>query len=187
MAMRRTLAMLLALAIPVATAAAAGEVTFGVQMAPENAGYEEILETAQLVEKLGYDHFWLNDHFMPVIGDKEGTHFESWTLLAAIAAETERVRIGILVSGNTYRHPAVLAKIATTVDHVSHGRLNFGIGAGWEEFEHEAYGIPFYTAKERAERLGEALEVITRLWRDEHPSFDGRYYTLRNAPFSPKP
>jgi alkanesulfonate monooxygenase SsuD/methylene tetrahydromethanopterin reductase-like flavin-dependent oxidoreductase (luciferase family) len=90
------------------------------------------------------------------------------------------------VTGNTYRHPAVLAKMATTVDHVSRGRLDFGLGAGWEEFEHKAYGIPFYTAKERAERLGEALEVITRLWRDAHPTYTGKYYALAAAPFSPK-
>jgi len=166
---------------------ASERITFGVQLAPENASYEEIVRTVRLVEELGYDHVWLNDHFMPVLGDKDGANFESWTLLAALAAETERIRLGILVSGNTYRHPAVLAKMATTVDHVSRGRLNFGIGAGWEEFEHKAYGIPFFTAKERSLRLGEALEVITRLWDDDHPSFAGRYYSLSQAPFAPKP
>ena len=179
---RALLAVLLALPL----VAAADEITFGVQIAPE-ASYDEIVRTAKLCEELGYDHFWLNDHFMPIMGDKDGANFESWTLLSALAAETQRIRLGILVTGNTYRHPAVLAKMATTVDHVSRGRLNFGIGAGWEEFEHKAYGIPFDTAKERSERLGEALEVITRLWRDEHPSFTGRYYSLSEAPFSPKP
>jgi F420-dependent oxidoreductase-like protein len=183
--MRIVTTILLALALRLAATAEA--VSFGVQMAPENTSYDEIIRTAKLVEELGYDHFWLNDHFIPIMGDKDGSHFESWTLLGSIAAETERIRLGILVSGNTYRHPAVLAKIATTIDHASRGRLNFGIGAGWEEFEHKAYGIPFYSAKERSERLGEALEVITRLWRDEHPSFDGKYYSLFQAPFSPKP
>jgi F420-dependent oxidoreductase-like protein len=177
------LALLLALPWP---GVAAERITFGVQLATD-APYDEIVRTAKLVEELGYDHFWLNDHFMPILGDKDGPNLESWTLLGALAAETERVRLGILVSGNTYRHPAVLAKMATSVDHASHGRLNFGLGAGWEEFEHTAYGIPFYTAKERAERLGEALEVVTRLWRDEHPSYTGKYYTLVKAPFAPKP
>lgn len=180
---RLALGLALALAVP---ALGAERVTFGVQIAPE-APYEDIVRTAKLVEELGYDHFWLNDHFLPVLGDKDGPNFESWTLLAALATETERIRLGILVSGNTYRNPAVLAKMATTVDHVSRGRLNFGLGAGWEQVEHTAYGIPFYSAKERSERLGEALEVITRLWRDDHPSFTGRYYTLVRAPFSPKP
>jgi F420-dependent oxidoreductase-like protein len=180
----------IALILLLTVARAAAEETrarFGVQLAPENASYGEIVETFRLIEELGYDTAWLNDHFIPVTSDKENSHFESWTLLAALATQTQRVRIGILVTGNTYRHPAVLAKMATTVDHISRGRLDFGIGAGWEEFEHRAYGIPFYTAKERAERLDEALKVITLLWRADHPSFDGKYYQLRDAPFAPKP
>lgn len=163
-------------------------VRFGVQVAPEDTTYEAVVEVARLVEQLGYDTFWLNDHFAPVLGDKKRPHFESWTLLTALATQTQRIRLGILVSGNTYRHPAVLAKMATTVDHISKGRLELGLGAGWEEFEHRAYGIPFYTAKERAERLGEALAVITDLWDGTEPSrFDGTYYDLHDAPFLPRP
>ncbi len=162
-------------------------IRFGVQMAPEDVTYEQVLETARLVDQLGYDSFWLNDHFIPILGDKDRPHLESWIVLAALAPQVERIRLGILVTGNTYRHPAVLAKMATTVDQISRGRLDFGIGAGWEEFEHRAYGIPFYTAKERSKRLAEALEVITRLWRDDHPSYDGAYYDLSKAPFAPKP
>ncbi len=173
--------------VALATDPPAKPIRFGVQMAPEDVTYEQVLETARLVEQLGYDSFWLNDHFIPILGDKDRPHLESWIVLAALAPQTERIRLGILVTGNTYRHPAVLAKMATTVDQISRGRLDFGIGAGWEEFEHTAYGIPFYTAKERAERLGEALEVITRLWRDDHPSYDGTYYDLAKAPFAPKP
>lgn len=168
-------------------AAPAPSVEFGVQVAPVGATYEELVETFQLIETLGYDNVWLNDHFIPARGDKQSPHFESWILLAALAERTERIRLGILVSGNTYRHPAVLAKMATTLDYVSGGRLNFGIGAGWEEYEHRAYGIPFYSARERAERLGEALQVIRLLWHEETPSFDGEYYDLTEAEFQPKP
>lgn len=183
-----TTALLAILAVLVcALPAQARPVRFGVQIAPENASYEEIVTTFKLIEELGYDTAWLNDHFIPIMGDKDQSHFESWTLLAALASHTQRVRIGILVTGNTYRNPAILAKMATTVDHISHGRLNLGIGAGWEEFEHRAYGIPFYTPRERAERLGEALEVITKLFRGDHPSFKGKYYQLVEAPFMPRP
>lgn len=167
--------------------ACAAPLRIGVQIAPEDASYEDIVRTAVLIEELGYDGLWLNDHFVPVMGDRDAPHFEAWTMLSALATQTKRIRLGILVTGNTYRHPAVLAKEATTVDHVSHGRLDFGIGAGWEEFEHRAYGIPFYTAEERAARLGEALEVITRLWHDDHPNYTGKYYQLLKAPFAPKP
>jgi F420-dependent oxidoreductase-like protein len=169
------------------TPAPAWSVEFGVQVAPEGTTYEELVETFQLIEKLGYDSAWLNDHFIPARGDKQSPHFESWILLAALAEHTERIRLGTLVSGNTYRHPAVLAKMATTLDYVSKGRLNLGIGAGWEEYEHRAYGIPFYSAHERAERLGEALQVIRLLWQEDKPSFDGEYYDLTEAEFQPKP
>lgn len=162
-------------------------VKFGVQVAPEGVSYEDLVVTFQLVEELGYDSAWLNDHFIPARGEKQAPHLESWTLLPALAQKTKKVRLGTLVASNTFRHPAVLAKMATTVDHISGGRLNFGIGAGWEEHEHRAYGIPFYTARIRAERLGEALQVIRMLWREEKPSFDGKHYQLRAAEFEPKP
>jgi len=192
---RRAAATAVAAVVLLATAWSAGlaregppHVRFGVQVAPEDTTYEAMVEVARLVEQLGYDTFWLNDHFVPVLGDRSRPHFESWTLLTALATRTERIRLGILVSGNTYRHPAVLAKMATTVDHVSGGRLELGIGAGWEEWEHRAFGIPFHTPKERAERLGEALAVVTALWDGTEPSsFEGRYYRLRDAPFLPPP
>lgn len=163
------------------------EIRFGVQVAPARQSWDEIVDAVQFIEELGYDHLWVNDHFIPVLGDREAPQFESWTTLSAIVARTERIRIGVLVTGNTYRHPSVLAKMATTVDHASGGRLNFGIGAGWEEFEHRAYGIPFHTAKERADRLAESLEVITRLWTQDRPSYEGEFYRLHEAPFAPKP
>ena len=180
---------LLAICTLLATAADAEEarrLRFGVQIAPEGMSIDDVVATAKLVEKLGYDHFWLNDHFLPYRADPDVPHFESWTILAALARETKTIRLGILVTGNTYRHPAVLAKMATTVDHLSGGRLELGLGAGWQENEHVAYGIPFYSAKERAERLGEALEVVKRLWTEDHPTMKGKYYSLEKAPFSPK-
>jgi alkanesulfonate monooxygenase SsuD/methylene tetrahydromethanopterin reductase-like flavin-dependent oxidoreductase (luciferase family) len=116
-----------------------------------------VLEFARHAESTGWDGLWYADHFMPDGDNTRAAWPEAWTTLAALAVSVPRIRIGPLVTGNTYRHPAVLAKMAASVDHASHGRLNFGIGAGWEEFEHTAYGIPFFTAKERCERLGEAL------------------------------
>lgn len=179
---------LVALLLVLLSAPALAEpVQFGVQVAPEGATYDELVQTFQLIEELGYDSAWLNDHFIPARGDKQSSHFESWTLLSALATQTKTIRLGILVTGNTYRHPAVLAKMAVTVDYISNGRLSFGLGAGWEEYEHRAYGIPFYTARERAERLGEALQVITTLWHEQTPSFDGKYYDLEAAEFQPKP
>lgn len=186
--MRKIAGTILAFSL-VAQAAAATErpVPFGIQTPQEGTTWEEIVETWREAEALGYENAWVYDHFIPIIGKKDGPALEGWTLLAALATETRRIRIGVLVTGNTYRNPALLAKIATTVDHLSHGRLNFGIGAAWEGYEHQAYGVPFYTARERAARLEEALRVITLLWSADRPTFDGKYYKLFQAPFEPKP
>jgi alkanesulfonate monooxygenase SsuD/methylene tetrahydromethanopterin reductase-like flavin-dependent oxidoreductase (luciferase family) len=108
-------------------------------------------------------------------------------LLAALAAQTERVRLGHLVTGNTYRHPAILARQAVTVDHISRGRLNFGIGAAWHEQEHQGYGLAFPSAAERVRRLDEACQIIRQLWTQTTPTFDGRYYQLHQAHSEPKP
>jgi F420-dependent oxidoreductase-like protein len=110
---------------------------------------------------------------------------EGWTALAALAQATSRVRLGILVTGNTYRHPAVLAKMATTVDHISGGRLEFGLGAAWHTYEHQAFAIPFHTVRERLERLDEAAQVIKLLWTEQRPKFHGRYYQLDEPPYNP--
>lgn len=112
---------------------------------------------------------------------------ESWSALAALSALVPRIRVGTIVLGNTYRHPAVVAKMAAQVDIISGGRLVLGIGAGWQENEHEAYGIPFYTMRERLERLDEACQVIKSLWTQDRSSFAGRHYTLSDAPLDPKP
>src|SRR5262249_15055234 len=112
---------------------------------------------------------------------------EGWTLLAAYAALTARVRVGIMVTGNTYRHPAVLANMAATVDQIAHGRLDFGIGAGWNELEHAMYGMALYSPGDRIRGLDEACKVVRRLWTEPVATFEGRYYQLHEARCEPKP
>ena len=161
------------------------KILFGIQTGQQDVTYQDIVAIWKAAEEMGFDSAWDFDHFAPIRGDINGPCLEGWTLLAALAAHTTKIRIGTLVTGNTYRNPALLAKMATTVDIISGGRLYLGIGAAWFEPEHIAYGFPFYSAKERTERLGEALDVITKLWTADHPSLDGRFYTLKNAPFNP--
>jgi F420-dependent oxidoreductase-like protein len=139
------------------------------------------------VEQTGWDGFWWADHFMADGKDTSGPWQESWTILSALAASVPRLRFGPLVMGNTYRHPTVLAKMAATLDHVSGGRVVLGLGAGWQENEHRAYGIPFYTLGERLARLDEACQVIKSLFANERTTFDGKYYQLTDAPLVPKP
>lgn len=187
--------LLLALALPVAAAdpsptpaaPPAPRLRFGIQTPPQNTTWDELRAIWQEADGLGFHSAWLYDHFLPIFDTNEdGPVLEGWTTLAALARETQHLRIGLLVDGNTYRNPALVAKMATTVDHLSGGRVQLGIGAGWFEREHQAYGFHFGTARERAQRLDEALQVITKLWGDErHPSFTGKYYTLDRAPFSP--
>ncbi len=164
------------------------QLSLGVKTAPQYASYAEILRIWKETDaNLAFAHAWLFDHFMPVTMDPTGPVLEGWTLLAALAAQTERVRLGVMVTSNTFRHPALLAKEAVTLDHISGGRLDFGIGAGWHEMEHQAYGIELYSPGERLRRLEEACEVVLKLWTDDVASFDGKYYQLHDAHFEPKP
>lgn len=133
------------------------------------------------------EHAWLFDHFMPLGADPTGPCLEGWSTLAAFAAVTKRVRVGLMVTGNTYRHPTVLANIGATVDIISNGRLDFGIGAGWNELEHSSYGIPLPPTGDRIRALGEACEIIRRMWTEEAPTFEGRYYQVHEARCEPKP
>jgi F420-dependent oxidoreductase-like protein len=152
-----------------------------------NNSWEDVLFLSQHAERTGWDRIWFADHFMPNAADVSGPTLECWTVLTALAALVPRVRIGPLVVGNTYRHPAVLAKMAANVDIISGGRLVLGLGAGWQENEHAAYGIPFYTVGQRLRRLEEACELITRLLSEPRTTFEGRYYQLTEAPLEPKP
>ncbi len=162
--------------------------SFGIKTAPQHTTYDAMLKVWKEAEEIpSIEHAWLFDHFAPIQGDVAGPCLEGWTVLAAFAAETERLRLGLMVTGNTYRHPAVLAKIAATVDVISNGRLDFGIGAGWNVYEHESMGIPLYKPGERIRRLDEACEIIKRLFTESTVNFDGRYYQLNEARSEPKP
>lgn len=160
---------------------------FGVFTSMAAQTWPGVLDLWQRSEATGWDLACLTDHFMPNTPQREGAMMECWTTLSALAPIVPRMRIGTIVLGNTYRHPAVLAKMAAQLDIISGGRLVLGLGAGWQENEHEAYGIPFYTMRERLERLDEACAVIKQLWTQERSHFDGRYYRLSDAPLEPKP
>ncbi len=160
---------------------------FGLFAAQHQRDWQWILNGFKLAEELNFDSAFIFDHFIPLYGSQDGPSLDGWTLLAGLAAHTSKLQLGILVTGNTYRNPAVLLKQATTVDHISGGRVLFGIGAGWFEREHDAYGIPFPPLKERVERFGEALAVIDSLLNNERSNYAGKYYTLKDAPFQPKP
>lgn len=162
-------------------------IRFGVQTWPQHTTWRELREAWQLIDRLGYDSAWTFDHFFPIMSDPAGPCLEGWITLAALAAETSRVRLGVLVTGNTYRHPALLANMGATLDHTSGGRLIMGLGAGWFEPEHAAYGIPFGTTAERIRRLDEAAQIVARLWTERRVTFEGRYYRLRDAYCEPKP
>lgn len=140
----------------------------------------------QHAEATGWDTAFVTDHFMPNTPNPVAETLECWMALSGLAMTTERMRIGTLVSGNTYRHPAVLAKMAATVDIMSNGRLICGLGAAWQRNEHQAYGIPFYTVGERLSRLEEACQVLLALWTQPMATFQGKYYQLHDAPLYPK-
>jgi F420-dependent oxidoreductase-like protein len=165
----------------------ADQLDFGIVTGQHRRPLSQIEEHWRYAEETGWDSAWAFDHMFSLGQTEDDDTLEGWTLLAAMAAKTSRVRIGLMVTGNTYRNPAILAKQAATVDHISNGRLILGMGAGWQEREHEAYGIDFPSARERVDRFGEAMEVIHLLETEDRANFNGRYYRLVNAPFAPKP
>jgi len=160
---------------------------FGLFLSQANRSWDEVLESFQLAEELGFDHAWLVDHLLDTDGPPSHPCHEAWTLLAAIAARTERIRLGVLVTSNTFRHPSILAKEAVTVDHISRGRLILGLGAGWHEDEHRRFGIGLPPPAERVDRLEEAILVINSLMTTERTTFHGRHYRLDDAPLEPRP
>ena len=160
---------------------------FGVQLQAQRTSWQEYVAALRSVEELGFDSAWTCDHLLPFSGPDDGPCFDALTTLAAMATLTSRVRIGVLVNGVLYRDPATLAKSAALVDHISGGRLEFSLGAAWAEREFRAYGLPFPSLKERYERLDEALQIVTSLWREHRTTFVGHHYRLENAPCEPKP
>ncbi|MBY8859481.1 LLM class flavin-dependent oxidoreductase [Nocardia sp. CA2R105] len=169
--------------------------SFGIMTAPQQVDYSDIQRVwreADGIEQI--EHAWLFDHFMPIAGDPDGPIFEGWTLLSALAAQTSRLRLGLLVTSNRFRPPAVLAKIAATVDIVSGGRLDFGIGVGSRpdiptaRREYDGHGLPYYDTAHAVGSFAEACTVIRRLWTEDEPfDFDGEYIKLSGALGNPKP
>lgn len=151
----------------------------------QRASWTELLARVRETETLGFDNLFLVDHFYGLKDLDDPTH-EGYTMLAALAPFTQRIRLGIMVCGNTYRNPSFLLKQAMTVDHVSGGRVDFGVGAGWVEREHEAYGWPFPGAKARVDMFAEALEIWRRYQTTVRTTFHGAHYTIVDAPFAPK-
>ncbi len=147
----------------------------------------DLFDVATYAAQNGWDGLWVADHFMPSAGPMDRPVLECWTVLAALAVSVPRIRLGSLVSCNSYRHPAVLANMAATVDQLSGGRLVLGLGAGWQTNEHVAYGIELCDAPTRLARLGEACAVIRQLVYERRGNYPGRHYQLLDAPMEPKP
>jgi F420-dependent oxidoreductase-like protein len=161
---------------------------FGFKTSPMNTTWADMLATWKVADELAvFDSGWTFDHFYPIFSDPTGPCLEGWTVTTALAQATTRLRVGLLVTGIHYRHPAVLANMATALDIISGGRLELGVGAGWNEEESGAYGIELGTLTERFDRFDEALEVLVGLMTQDTTTFDGRYYQLVDAMNNPKP
>ena len=161
---------------------------FGIKTAPQHTTYRDMLDVWKAADDIElFESAWTFDHFYPIFSDTNGPCMEAWTTTTALAQATERIRVGVMVTGNVYRHPAVLANMAASTDIISDGRLELGIGAGWNEQECAAYGIDLPPLRERFDRFDEAVQVIRTLLTEEESDFDGRYYRLTKARCEPKP
>jgi F420-dependent oxidoreductase-like protein len=162
-------------------------VQLGLDVAQHQLTWAEIVSRTKLAEDSGFETVWVFDHFKPLYADPRGPCLEAYTLLSALGAITERVRLGPLVTGITYRHPSILATEIVTADHVSNGRIELALGAAWFEREHRELGLEFPRAAERIRRLEEAIRVIDLLMTTDTASFEGHYYRLDHATYNPKP
>jgi F420-dependent oxidoreductase-like protein len=160
---------------------------FGLDVAQQRMPWDELVRRVRLAEDLGFDGMWGFDHFQPMYGEGPGETFEGMTTLAALAGVTSRIRLGLLVTGVTYRHPSVLAAQAVTIDHASHGRLELALGAAWYDKEHRELGIPFPPTGERFDLLEDALEIVTRLFTGDVVSYEGKRVSLHDAFLRPVP
>ena len=150
--------------------------------------YTQLLDLAGAAEKSGFASFWVSDHFFGGPGGTPDRNcLEAWTLLAALARDTTKIRLGVLVAAVQYRNPALQAKMAASVDHISAGRLEFGVGAGWKEDEYRAYGYAFPSPGDRVDQLREGLEITRRLWQDDRATYHGKHYRIDDAVCAPKP
>jgi F420-dependent oxidoreductase-like protein len=160
---------------------------FGLDVAQQRVSWDELVRRVKLAEDLGFDGAWGFDHFQPMYGEGPGETFEGMSTLAALAGVTSKIRLGLLVTGVTYRHPSVLAAQALTIDHASHGRLELSLGAAWFDKEHTELGIPFPSTGERFDLLEDALEIITRLSTGDVVDYAGKVVSLEQARLQPTP
>lgn len=160
---------------------------FGLDVAQQRMSWDELVRRVQFAEELGFDGAWGFDHFQPMYGDGPGEAFEGMTTLAALSGLTSRIRLGLLVTGVTYRHPSVFATQALTIDHASHGRLELALGAAWFDKEHHELGIEFPSTSQRFDLLEDTLEIVTRLFTGKVVDYDGRRVSLRHAHVLPLP
>ena len=160
---------------------------FGIKTPPQHCSWQDMLDVWKATDEIEvFSSCWNFDHFYPLVGDPEGPCMEAWVTLTALAANTRRVRVGCMVQGAPYRHPAVTANMAASLDIVANGRLNLGLGAGWHQGECAAYGIDLLPLKQRMDRFEEAVQVVRSLLVNEHTTFDGAYYSLKDARCEPK-
>ncbi len=160
---------------------------FGTRIVLYQQSFEPVKNYVLAAERLGYDSILVNDHLLPIVGSLEKPMLECWTVMSALAGVTTNIRLGSLVLNNTFRYPQLVAKMASTLDVVSNGRLELGIGAGWFKQEHNMFGLPYKRHSERIEMLEEAIELIKSLWTEERTNFSGRFYHVTNAICLPKP
>jgi alkanesulfonate monooxygenase SsuD/methylene tetrahydromethanopterin reductase-like flavin-dependent oxidoreductase (luciferase family) len=160
---------------------------FGIFTGPQNVGWDELREVWELADRSGFDSGFVWDHLVPLFGSLDQHQLEGWTVLSALAMRTDNLEVGHLVLANTFRHPALLSKMATTLDHATGGRLVLGIGTGYYPAEHESYGLPLPSKKERAEMLSESLEILRGMWEPGRFTFDGAHYSVKDAAAEPPP
>jgi F420-dependent oxidoreductase-like protein len=162
-------------------------VRFGIQTGQQSVEWPQMLDLWTKADAWGYDSLWAFDHFYPIFVDPKGPCYEGWTTLSALTQATTRARVGHLVNGNTYRHPCITAKMAATLDHISGGRFNLGIGAGWFELEHQSFGLDFKTVRGRLDALDEACQIIRGMFTQDTTTLHGRHYTVTEARCMPRP
>jgi F420-dependent oxidoreductase-like protein len=163
------------------------KIDFGLQIEPQYGfNYDDIRGIASEAEKLDFESLWVSDHFFLTPELADTPCLECWTTIAALARDTSKLRLGAMVASQSYRNPALTAKMAASVDNVSGGRLNFGIGAGWKEAEYNAYGYSFPSPDTRIRQLNDTLEIAKRMWTEERATYEGKYYKVKDAICSPK-